>query len=70
MTLSLCMFRPLEMALLLLSAHLLLNQHLLHPYLIHQTHLPGYLYICLRPQLVIVLIKGAVRGMPLCWFPW
>ena len=22
------------------------------------------------PQLVIVLIKGVVRGVPLCWFPW
>ena len=26
--------------------------------------------ICPRPQLVTVLIKGAVRGLPLCWFPW
>lgn len=32
--------------------------------------LPAFLHACLRPQLVIVLTKEAVRGMPLCWFPW
>lgn len=66
MTLSLCMFRPLELALLLLSAHLLLNQCLLHPCL---THLPVYLCVCLRPQLLIVLIKGAVGAVPFAGFP-
>ena len=29
-----------------------------------------FLRTCPRPQLVIVLIKGAVRGVPLCWFLW
>lgn len=69
MTLSLCMFRPLELALLLLSVHLLLNQCLLHPYLTHGTHLPVYLCVCLRPQLLIVLIKGAVGSVPFAGFP-
>ena len=30
----------------------------------------NFLHICPRPQLVIVLIKGAVRGLPLYRFPW
>ena len=30
----------------------------------------SFLCTCPRPQLVIVLIKGAVRGVPFCWFPW
>ena len=63
------MVRPLKMTVLLLSVHPLPNQCLLHLHPIHMTDLPANL-----PQLVIVLIKGAVRGvirgMPLYWFPW
>lgn len=29
-----------------------------------------FLHTCPRPQLVIVLIQGAVRGVPLSWYPW
>ena len=59
------MARPLKMAVVLLSAHLLPNQYLLHLYSTHRTDLPT----CSRPQLVIVLIKGTVRSMPLYRFP-
>ena len=71
-----CMVRPPMMAVLLLSVHPLLDQCLLHPYLL--TGLT-FLRTCPKPQLVIVpagpelsteLIKGALRGVPLCGFPW
>ena len=29
-----------------------------------------FLHTYSRSQLVVVLIKGAVRFMALCWFPW
>ena len=61
------MVRPLQMAVLLLSVHPLHDQCLLCLYLTHKTDLPTTRP---RPQLVIVLTKGAVRGVPLCWFPW
>ena len=62
-----CMIRPLKMAALLLSAYPLLDQSLLHFYPPHLTDLPSYL-----PQAPAsdVLIKGAVRGVSLYWFPW
>ena len=60
------MVRTLKMAVLLLSVHPLLDQCLLLLYLTHLTDLP----ICPRPQLVIVFIKGAVRDVPIYWFPW
>ena len=60
------MVRPLKMAVLLLSAHPLPNQFLLYLYPMLTTDHPT---TCPRSQLVIVLIKGTVRGMPLCGFP-
>ena len=60
------MVRSLKMAVLLLSVHPLPNQFLLHLYPMHTT---DHSTTCLRPQLVIVLIKGAVRDMRLCGFP-
>ena len=60
-----CMVRPLKMAVLSLSVYPLLELCLLSQ-LIWLTFLPT----CPRPHLVTVLIKGAVRGRPLCWFPW
>ena len=30
----------------------------------------AFLHTCLGRQLVVVLIKGAVRCVPFCWFPW
>lgn len=51
-------------AALLLSIHPLLYQCLL----LLLTWLT-FLHTCPRPQLVII-IKGAVRGMPFCLFPW
>ena len=59
-----CMIRPPKMDVLLFSVHPLPNQVLFRLYPTHVTDLPPS-----RPQLVIVLIKGAVRCMPLCWFP-
>ena len=61
------MVSPLKTAVLLLSVHPLPNRCLLHLHPTHLTDLPTYLP---QAQLVIVLIKGALRGMPLCWFPW
>ena len=58
-----CMIRPLKMVALLLSAYPLIDQSLLHFY-------PTHLHTCPKPQPVIVLIKGAVRGVSLYWFPW
>ena len=55
------------MVVLLLSVHPLLDQCLLHLLLL--TGLT-FLTTCPRPQLVISLIKEAVSGVPLCWFPW
>ena len=60
------MVRPLKMAVLLLSVHPLPNQFLLRLYPMHTTDHPT---TCPRSQLVIVLIKGAMRGLPLCGFP-
>ena len=51
------------MAVLLLSVHPLPNECLLHLHPNHMTHLPTYLP---PPQLVTVLIKGALRGVTLC----
>ena len=45
---NLCMVRPLKMAVLLLSVHLLPDECQLHLYPTHMTDLPMYL-----PQLVI-----------------
>ena len=61
------MVRPLKMAVLLLSVHPCPTRACF-PY----TLLTGltFLRTCPRPQLVIVLIEGAVRGVPLGWFPW
>ena len=56
------MVRPLRMAVLLLSIHHLLDQHLLHPHSIHMPDLPT--------MLMIVLTKVAVKDVPLCRFPW
>ena len=50
----------------LLSAHSLLNRCLLHPHPMHMTDLPT---THLRPQLVTVLIKEVVMGVPLAGFP-
>ena len=61
------MVGPLKVAVLLLSVHPLLDQCLLYLYPTHMTDLPTYLPL---PQLVIVLIKGVVSGVLLCWFPW
>ena len=61
------MVRPLRMVVLLLSVHPQPNQSLLH---LHLLMWLTFLHTCSRPQLVIVLIKGAVRGVPLYWFPW
>ena len=60
------MVRPPKMAVLLLSCTSPADQYLLHLYPTHLTNLHRYLP---TSQLVIVLIKGAVRGGPLCWFP-
>ena len=52
------MVRPLKMAVLLLSVHPLPDQRL--------TDLPTHLPL---PQIMIILIKGVVRGVSLYWFP-
>ena len=57
----LCMVRTVKMAVLLLSVHPLLDQCLLCLHPTHLTDLPAYLP---QAQLVIVLIKGAVRAVP------
>lgn len=57
------MVRPLRMAVCLLSVHSLLHQCLLHLQPMHLTHLATSLPL---PQLTLVLIKRAVRGVPLC----
>ena len=57
-----CTVRPLRIAVLLLSIHHLLNQHLPHPHSTHMSDLPALL--------MTVLIKVAVKDVPLCWFPW
>ena len=62
-----CMVRPLKIAFLLLSVPPQLDQCLLHLYPLHMNDLPTY---PAQAQLVIILIKGAVWGMGLCWFPW
>ena len=61
------MVTPLMMAVLLLSVHPLPDQCLLY---LHSTHLTDRSTDLPQAQLVIVLIKEAVRGVPLCWFPW
>ena len=51
---------------------LLLSAHALHPYCLHPNQmadLPINLPQAPASDLVIVLIKGVVRGMPLYWFP-
>ena len=54
---------------LLSGAALLLSIHpLLYQCLLLLTWLT-FLHTCPRPQLVII-IKGAVRGLPFCLFPW
>ena len=45
------------------SSALPMGAKLLHLYPTHLTDIPTYLP---QPQLVVVLIKGAVRGVPLC----
>ena len=57
------MVGPRRMAVLLLSVNPLLDQCPLHLHPTHMADLP--MYLPLR-QLVTVLIKGAVRGVPLC----
>ena len=52
--------------LLSFSGHPLPDQCLFHLRPTHRTELPT----CPRPQLMVVLIKEAVRGGPLCWSPW
>ena len=52
------MVRALKVADLLLSVHPLPDQHLADL----PTHLPML-------QIMIILIKGVVRGVPLYWFP-
>lgn len=54
-----CMVRPLKVAVLLLSKHPQLDQCQLHLHPSHKTDLSTYL-----PQLVIILMKEAVRGVP------
>ena len=61
------MVRPLKMAVLLLSVHPRPDQCLLH---LHPTHLIDLLTYLPRPQLMIGLMQGMVRGVPLYWFPW
>ena len=61
-----CMVRPLQVAVLLLSVHPLPDQCLLHLHPMQVTDFPS---TCPGPQLVIVFIKGAVRGVLLYWFP-
>ena len=70
------MVQPLKMAVLLLSVHPLPDQGLLHIHPMHMTDLPTYLpqapandCSSFRSELSTMLIKGAVRGTPLCWFP-
>ena len=63
-----CMVRPLKMVVLLLSVRPLLRPCMLRLHPTHLTDIP--VSISPRPQLVIVLIKGAVRGVPHYWFPW
>ena len=53
-----------RMAVLLLSVHALLDQCLLLLHPIHMTDLP--IYLLARPQLEIVLVQEAVKGVPLC----
>ena len=52
------MIRPLKMVVVLLSVHPLPDQRL--------TDLPTHLPL---PQIMIILIKGVVRGVSLYWFP-
>lgn len=59
--------RLLKVAVLLFSVHCLSNQCLLHLYPTHKAGLP--IYLPPAPELVIVFIKGAVRGVPLTGFP-
>lgn len=61
------MVRLSKMAVPLLSLQTLLHQDLLQLHPTHPTNLPTYLS---PTQLVTVLIKGAVRAVPLCQFPW
>lgn len=52
---------------LLLSVHLLSDQYLLHLYPAYVTELSTLLSPL---QLLIALINGVVRGVPLHWFSW
>ena len=62
----LCPAWTIKMALLLFSVCPLLDHHLLHLHPTHLTDLPPHLP---QAQLVIVLIQGAVRGVPSVGFP-
>ena len=61
------MVRPLEVAVLLLSIHPLLNQFLPHLHPTHRTDLLTYLPQALASD---SLANGWRGGVPLCWFPW
>ena len=61
------MVRPPKVTGLLLFQHPLFHQCLLY---LQSAHMTAFLHACPRSQLVSVLTKGAVRGLPPCWFPW
>lgn len=61
MSCTLCTVRPLKRAVLLLPVYPLLDQCLFH---LHCIQIADLTY-CPRPKLVIILIKGVVRGWPL-----
>ena len=71
------MVRPLKMAIFLLSVHTLLDQCLLnlHPTCItdfptHLMHVPASDGFRLKSGFSTMIVKGAMRHVPTCWFPW
>lgn len=62
-----CMVRPLKINFLLLSVPPQPEQCLLQ---LHHLHMNDLLTYTGQAQPVIILIKGTVWGMALCWFPW
>ena len=64
-----CMVRPLKMAVLLFTIRTMLcSASACFIYMLPTGLI--FLSSCLRPQPVTVLIKGAVRSVRLCQFPW
>ena len=71
------MVRPLEMAVLLLSVHPLLDQGQLHLQPTHMTDLPTHLMhvpasdgFSLKSGFSTMVVKGAMSHVPTYWFPW